>query len=238
MSILEYLPKQWNRTGTTDGDITACTVELSTDGVTYATVATPTWAADATTKIVEWTARQAAYLRITVTSGAGGYANISGLRVGGRTSVPALSAPAFPVAGATYRIVNRNSGMVVDVSGRATANGSRVIQWPWNGGANQKWTFVSAGDGYWKIRDTNSGKLLEVSGLSRADAGATGIWDDTDAPQQHWAVSATGDGHHVLTNRFSGLVLDVANGATTEGAAVDQHVGDLSTREQWQLVAV
>jgi galactan endo-1,6-beta-galactosidase len=38
--------------------------------------------------------------------------------------------------------VNRNSGKVLDVSGRSTADGGNVIQWTDNGGSNQQWSLV------------------------------------------------------------------------------------------------
>ncbi|MFE1546223.1 RICIN domain-containing protein [Streptomyces sp. NPDC058718] len=34
----------------------------------------------------------------------------------------------------TFRVVNRGSGKVLDVADRSTADGARVIQWPWPGG--------------------------------------------------------------------------------------------------------
>ena len=41
-----------------------------------------------------------------------------------------------------YRITNKNSGKVLDVSGASTADGGNVIQWTDNGGNNQRWTLV------------------------------------------------------------------------------------------------
>ena len=41
-----------------------------------------------------------------------------------------------------YKIVNRNSGQVLDISGANTANGGLAIQWPYDSGANQQWQEV------------------------------------------------------------------------------------------------
>nr|WP_202970676.1 discoidin domain-containing protein [Saccharothrix sp. ALI-22-I] len=81
VSTLEYLPKQWNRSNSTDGDITSATISTSTDGVTFSTVATANWAGDRKTKIVEWPGRDVRLVRVLVTAATGGYANISGLAV-------------------------------------------------------------------------------------------------------------------------------------------------------------
>ncbi|MET8943508.1 RICIN domain-containing protein [Streptomyces sp. NPDC004542] len=238
ISVLEYLPKQWNRTGSTDGDITAYTVSTSTDGTVFTQVAEGTWAGDRTTKVAEWPARTAGFVRITVSSGTGGYANIGGVRIGGRTAAPVRVSRVLPGDGTVYRLVNRKSGKVVDVSGAGTADGTDILQWPWTGGAHQKWTFVDAGDGYYKIKGVGSGKLMEVAGLSRADGGNVGLWSDAGAPQQHWAVTPTGDGYHYLTNRLSGLSLNVDGGSTADGADVNQWTYNGATQEQWQIIAV
>jgi alpha-L-fucosidase len=39
----------------------------------------------------------------------------------------------------TFRFTVTHSGKVLDVAGLSTADGAGVIQWPWNGGPNQRW---------------------------------------------------------------------------------------------------
>ncbi|WP_258573389.1 alpha-L-fucosidase [Streptomyces sp. KM273126] len=236
VSTLEYLPKQWNRTDSTDGDITSYTIHTSTDGIAFTQVASGSWAGDRTLKLAEWPARNAGYVRIQVDAATGGYANIGGVRIGGRTAKPALLSTTLPGDGTVYRLQARHSGKVADVAGTGTANGTGVLQWPWNGQANQKWTFTSTGDGYFKIRGVGSGKLVQIAGLSRANAGNVDIWADADAPQQHWALTPTGDGYYVLTNRFSGLSLAVGNALTDDGADINQWTYDGATHEQWRII--
>ncbi|WP_329416632.1 alpha-L-fucosidase [Streptomyces sp. NBC_00704] len=236
VSTLEYLPKQWNRTESTDGDITSYTIFASTDGVTFTQVAAGAWTGDRTLKLAEWPARNVGFVRIQVNAATGGYANVGGVRIGGRTAKPALVSGTLPGNGTVYRLVARHSGKVADVEGAGTANGTNVDQWPWLNRANQKWTFSSTGDGYYRIKGVGSGKLLEVAGLSRADGGNVGIWADATAPQQHWAVTPTGDGHYFLINRYSGLCLGVDEGSTADGANVEQQPYASQTRQQWQII--
>ncbi|MFC9126925.1 RICIN domain-containing protein [Streptomyces sp. NPDC057099] len=238
ISTLEYLPKQWNRTDSIDGDITSYTILTSTDGTTFAQVATGTWAGNGKTKLVEWPARKVGFVRIQVDAATGDYANIGGLRIGGRTAKPALISTTLPGKGTVYRLVARHSGKVAGVPGAHTANGTYIHQWPWRNRANQKWTFTSTGDGYYKIKGVGSGKLLEVAGLSRADGGNADIWADANAPQQHWAVTPTGDGHYFLTNRYSGLSLGVDEGSTADGADLEQQPYVSQERQQWRIVPV
>ncbi|PNG22501.1 RICIN domain-containing protein [Streptomyces cahuitamycinicus] len=236
VSTLEYLPKQWNRTNSTDGDITSYTILTSTDGVTFTQVSTGTWAGNGKYKLVEWPNRNVGFVRIQVNAATGDYANISGLRIGGRSVKPSLLSTTLPGNGTVYRLVARHSGKVADVEGARTTNGTNVHQWPWLNRANQKWTFTNTGDGYYTIKGVGSGKLLEVAGLSRADGGNVGIWADAKAPQQHWAVTPTGDGNYFLINRYSGLALGVDEGSTADGANVEQQPYASQARQQWQIV--
>ncbi|MEU6223265.1 alpha-L-fucosidase [Streptomyces sp. NPDC047042] len=238
VSTLEYLPKQWNRNDATDGDITSYTISTSTDGTNFTQVATGTWAGDRATKVAEWPARNAGFVRIRADAATGGYANIGGVHIGGRTATPALVSSTLPGNSTVYQLVNRNSGKVADVAAGGTTDGSNVLQWPWLNAANQKWTFTNTGDGYYKVKGVASGRLMEVAGLSRDDGGNVGIWSDASAPQQQWAVTPTGDGYYFLVNRYSGLCLAVDEGSTADGANIEQQPYASLTRQQWQIIAV
>jgi alpha-L-fucosidase len=236
VSTLEYLPKQWDRTDTTDGDITSYTISTSTDGTNFTEVATGTWAGDRAPKVVEWSARDVGFVRIQANAATGGYANVGGVRIGGRTAKPALVSTTLPGDGTVYRLVNRNSGKVADVSGDGTANGTNILQRPWLNKTNQQWTFTSTGDGYYTIKGVSSGKLMEVADLSREDGGNVAIWSDDSVPQQHWAVTPTGDGDYYLTNRYSGLCLGVDDGSTADGANIEQQPYASLTRQRWEII--
>ncbi|WP_234312015.1 RICIN domain-containing protein [Streptomyces griseus] len=238
VSTLEYLPKQWGRNDTTDGDITSYTISTSTDGTNFTQVATGTWAGGRAPKVVEWPARNVGFVRIQANAATGGYANIGGVRIGGRTAKPALVSSVLPGNGTVYRIVNRKSGKVVDVFNFGTANGTNIQQWPWLNNTAQKWTFASTGDGYYEIKNVNSGKLMEVAGLSRVDGGNVSIYADNNVPQQHWAVTPTGDGYYYLINRFSGLSLNVDAGSTADGANINQFTYTRAPEQQWQIIAL
>ncbi|MFJ9743186.1 alpha-L-fucosidase [Streptomyces sp. NPDC101166] len=238
VSTLEYLPKQWNRNNSTDGDIISYAIHTSTDGTRFTKVAEGIWGGSQATKVVEWTPRNVGFVRIEAVEATGGYANLGGVHIGGRKRKPKLLSRVLPGDTTVYRLVNRAGGGVADVLDAGTADGTDVRQRPWMNQANQKWTFTSTGDGYYKIRSVGSGKLLEVAQLSRADGGNVGIWSDDSVPQQHWAVTPTGDGYHHLTNRLSGLALNVDGGSTADGADINQWTYTRATRQQWQIVAV
>jgi hypothetical protein len=47
------------------------------------------------------------------------------------------------LGGGFFRIINRNSGKVLEVAGSSTTNGADVAQRTWNGGANQQFQIIS-----------------------------------------------------------------------------------------------
>lgn len=238
VSTLEYLPKQWRRNNSADGDITSYTVYTSIDGVNWTQVASGNWAANRNVKVVEWSNRSVGYVRLQINAAAGGYSNVSGLIIGGRTVKPELLSRPFPVLGTIYRIQARHSGQVVDVVGCGVANGTNVQQWPWLNNNCQKFTFELVDDdtGYYKIRNVGTGKLVEVGGLSRADAGNVQIWADDNVPQQHWAITPIGDGTYVIRNRLSGKAMNVTGASTANGANIDQWEYNAVVQEQFYII--
>lgn len=238
VSTLEYLPKQWGRNNSADGDITSYTVYTSIDGVNWTQVASGTWAANRNVKVVEWSNRSVGYIRLQIDAAAGGYSNVSGLIIGGRSVKPELLSRPFPVLGTIYRIQARHSGKVADVTGCGGANGTNVQQWSWLNNNCQKFTFELVGDntGYYKIRNVATGKLVEVGGLSRADAGNVQIWADDNVPQQHWAITPIGDGTYVIKNRLSGKAMNVTGASTADGANIDQWEYNAVVQEQFFII--
>ncbi len=136
-----------------------------------------------------------------------------------------------------YRIVNRNSGQVLDVSGASTTNGGLIDQWPSNGGNNQLWRFVAVNGGY-KLVNVNSGLLLDNPNGSKTNGTQLDQWNDTNGSNQWWNVVAAGSGYYSLVNQNSGLYADVTGASTANGAAVIQWTGPGGTNQQWSLVQV
>ena len=139
-------------------------------------------------------------------------------------------------AGSTYyHISNKNSGLLLDVSGASKTAGANVIQWSNTGGANQKWTLVSVGSGYFNIVNQNSGLLLDVSGASKT-AGALVIQSTNNSgTNQQWSLVAVSGGYYNIVNRNSGLLLDMSGASISAGANVIQWTSNGGTNQQWEL---
>lgn len=54
--------------------------------------------------------------------------------------IPVLDAHS---TGDAWKIKNRNSGKLLEISGQSTSDGGQAIQWEDNGGYNQQWYFLS-----------------------------------------------------------------------------------------------
>ncbi len=63
--------------------------------------------------------------------------------------------------GVKYTIQHRN-GRVLEIPGGSTNNGANVDLWNNGKSTNQQFTFVTAGDGYWYIKNVKSGKALDI----------------------------------------------------------------------------
>jgi hypothetical protein len=134
-----------------------------------------------------------------------------------------------------YRVVNRNSGKVMDVIGASTVNNAEVKQWTWNGGANQKWAFQDAGGGYVRIVNQNSGRCLDVASASTADGANIIQFACGSGTNQQWQQQA-GGGFVQLVARHSGKCLDVVNAGTGDGADIQQFTCGSGTNQQWSRI--
>lgn len=138
-------------------------------------------------------------------------------------------------SGLVYRIKNKNSGQVLDVSGGSTSNGTSLLQWPWHDKDNQRWKLIENGDGTYRLKNENSGKVADIDGGS-TDGGADALqWWWHGGDNQRWKLIENDDGTYRIENENSGLVLDVSGGSTSNGANVIQwwwHGGD---NQRWVL---
>ncbi|MBE1875837.1 RICIN domain-containing protein [Myceligenerans sp. TRM 65318] len=158
----------------------------------------------------------------------------------------AATVTAIPLAGeaqaatidtaASYVLVSRHSGKVIDVSGASSADGASVIQWTRTDGDNQQWQFVAAGDGYYQLRARHSGKVVDVG--STADGADVVQRTGTGATSQQFRVVDTDSGYVKLLNRASGKALDLWAWSTADGARISQYTDTGGANQQWRLVKV
>src|SRR5580704_17448171 len=84
-----------------------------------------------------------------------------------------------------------NTTNALDDSGAPTTSGTAIVQSPANGSAEQEWSIVSAGNGYFNLVNHSSGLALDTSGGSGALAGF--VVQETrsgSAQTQQWQIVA------------------------------------------------
>ena len=142
------------------------------------------------------------------------------------------------VPNGTYRVLARHSGQALDVSGHGTADGSSVIQWPYGGGNNQRWTLAHLGNNVYQITGVESGKALETASTSTANGVRADIRTYSGAANQRWTISATSGGYFRLSPVSSGgSCLDVSGASTANGAIVQQWSCSGANNQQWTFQA-
>jgi O-glycosyl hydrolase len=85
-----------------------------------------------------------------------------------------------------YKIVNRRSGLALDVSASSKESGGKVAPYSFNGGANQLWKLQRVASGAYKIANVNSGLLLSFGDDGKSLAQKT----DGGGAAQTWKILA------------------------------------------------
>lgn len=205
-------------------------IEGSTDNANWTTLADLTATTGTSQVQVSVFRAQARYVRVTVTGlPSGTWASIRSLEVYDRP---------FSADAGTFRLVNRKSGKVLDVSGASSADGASVIQWPWTGGTNQQWKLLPNSDGSYRLSNVRSGKVLESPGSSSQGA-SLDQWTDDGGDNQWWKLvpSAT-SGYYQLVNVRNGWCADVKDASTADGAQVIQWPSTGGSNQDWQILAL
>ena len=143
-------------------------------------------------------------------------------------------APPPPLPTGVYQVINTKSGKALEVPGMSKANVA-LDQSPYNGGANQKWTFTNLDGGSYSIRNVNSGSVADCA-PSFEEGHVVVQWTISGTPSatQRFTITAVG-GHYLLTNVYSGKVLDVAGGSTADGSGIIQSACTATGSQLWDI---
>jgi len=138
---------------------------------------------------------------------------------------------------ASYELVNRHSGKLLEVANAGIALGDNVQQWQRNFHPCQRWTIVQNSEGYYEIINRNSNQALEVLGWSTANGANVVQWSRTGGENQQWSIQRTSDGYYNLINRHSGKALEVYNHSVISGGNVVQwDFNQALANQQWNII--
>jgi hypothetical protein len=133
---------------------------------------------------------------------------------------------------AYYRLINRSSGLTMDVYNAATTAGAVVTQDRPSGASSQQWQLQGTTNGYYKLLNRNSSLFLDVTNGSTMPTADIVQSAGSSSNSQQWQLSATADGYSKVTNRNSSQVLDVYS-MTTAGANLMQNTPNAAPNQQW-----
>ena len=93
-----------------------------------------------------------------------------------------------------YRIRNRASGKLLDLTMTGTANGTWLHLWEDVGGTSQMWTVEPTPAGTVRLRSSwASGKCIDTVGMGANDGAILQIWQETAGDDQLWTISEVKD---------------------------------------------
>jgi hypothetical protein len=101
-----------------------------------------------------------------------------------------------PTSGGFVKIVNANSGKVVDVSNDAAPtttkmmDGALIHQWTYAGYDNQQWAISPVGGGYYSIVDKMTAKSLDVKDWNSNNGAYIQQWYYYGQDNQQWVITA------------------------------------------------
>jgi hypothetical protein len=133
-------------------------------------------------------------------------------------------------------IISAYSGQVLDDSGSSSSNGTQLIQYPSNGGSNQEWILLAAGDSTAStnyIQNAASGLALDDPGSSTSSGTSVDVWQFNGGANQAWTFVQILNGNVVIVNDASGLVLEETGSSYNGANLIDQ--GQLNGDSQGTL---
>jgi len=135
-----------------------------------------------------------------------------------------------------YKIVNRNSGLALEIVGSSTAAGTTIDQNTYTGSNNQLWKLTATGSSY-TITNVNSSLLLDDLNKATANGSPVGQEAANSGTDQQWNIVAVGSGYYTIANVFSSMVLDVYQKSMATGVKVDQWASNGGANQQWSIVS-
>jgi SdrD B-like domain/Ricin-type beta-trefoil lectin domain-like/Secretion system C-terminal sorting domain len=135
-----------------------------------------------------------------------------------------------------YKIVNKNSGLVIDVANNSKYNDAPIIQNPFDGTGSQQWKIISTTSGYVKLVNVTSGKTLACHQKSLGSR--VYQYDFYTGGAKEWKIECTSNGSFKIFHRLSGKVLQVRDGNKSANCPLEIDEYDGNSNEQWQIEAV
>ena len=133
-----------------------------------------------------------------------------------------------------YTIVSSLSGLNMDVAGKSTADGAKILQYSATNATNQQFDVLALVDGSYSIRPVHSGKSLDVYQKNPNDGAELRQWTYSGNSNQRWRIDDIG-GVSVITSVFSNRAVTVLGASTAAGAELRLNTYTGAAAQKWSF---
>ncbi|MCM3632804.1 MULTISPECIES: RICIN domain-containing protein [Paenibacillus] len=145
-------------------------------------------------------------------------------------------------SGSTYKLVNRQSGKVIDVPGGQNTNNLQLQQYTDLNTTAQQWVITDMGTStnVYRLRSVSSsdGKVMDVRNGTKNNGEAIQLMQDFSNTAQRFRIIKLSNGYWSIININSNKAVEVSNSSTSDGALIQQNLYRGNLNQQWQLVKV
>ncbi|MBN1516851.1 RICIN domain-containing protein [Candidatus Sumerlaeota bacterium] len=141
-----------------------------------------------------------------------------------------------------YIVVNRNSGLALEVKDAGTTNGTALQQAAYTGAPHQQWDVnplplrAFQDRSYFNFKAAHCGTTADLNNWSHDNGAKVQLWGDGRSALQQWYLQYTGDGYFKICSKWSGKVMTVSGASKENGAQVVQWEDDGSPAQEWRLI--
>ena len=145
--------------------------------------------------------------------------------------------------GGYVKIINKHSGLVVDIQNNATANGTKVQQWSDAGVDAQRFRLMPVGlpstsmnisNGVYKIQGKTSGKLIHAA--NSTSGAAAHLWESVNVDNERLNFVRQSDGTYKITVLSSGYALDNNGWSYNNGNQLRFYAWSGGDNQRWYVV--
>jgi hypothetical protein len=125
----------------------------------------------------------------------------------------------------TYRIVNKHTGMSLEVQYASTAENAYITQNWTSTRTRQMWNFEDAGSGYYKIKNRATGKYFQINGASLSAGATLRQGSDNGGENQEFSfeIASGTSGFYKIIAHHSCLPIKLTSSTQVVGGRVYQY---------------
>lgn len=136
-----------------------------------------------------------------------------------------------PINGETYYLINRLSGLQVDLNSNSVSPGDKILQNTRSfSSLSQRWAFTKMPDGNWKFSNIQNNLCLDSSSSFTVQNTCT-----LNTLSQEWTFTYVNNGYNAITNVATGEVLDSVGESASARTQLNQTPlsGSPTPSQQW-----